>query len=68
MLGDEPDDGIIDGRVFMRELIAEINDSPSMRDLSEDLRRYARKGGHRLADDDELALNRGAHEPVRCDC
>jgi hypothetical protein len=29
------------------------------------LRRYAREGRHSLANDDELALNRGAHEPVR---
>jgi hypothetical protein len=47
--GDEPDHGIVCGRLFGRELDAEIDDPPSLSDLGDDLRRYARRRAHHAA-------------------
>ena len=62
--GDEPDDGVVDVRVLLSKLVPEIYDAPGVGDSREELRRQPRKGGHRFADDDELTLNRRAHQPV----
>ena len=65
MFGNEPHHGIVDGRVFVRKLVAEIDDPPGLSDLGDDLRCYARENRYRLADNGELALHSRAYKPVR---
>ena len=35
VLGDEPDHGVVDTRILVRELVAEVDDATGVRDLSE---------------------------------
>ena len=67
---DRPDQGVVDGRIFVGQLISKIDDPASVGDRREGFGRDTGESSHSLANDNELALNGGANEPtplVRCE-
>ena len=52
---------VIDGRILVRQLVAEINDATSPRNRSENGWRDPGKRRHSLANDNELPLDGGAN-------